>query len=623
MSMDGPCTVARGGSGVRGFSSGGGGGGGSSSSGSGSVFSSREQAHPQQAVRFGFAFAPATASSATWDANEEPLPDILGPPLRSVSSLVMSIDADESMSPAARNNNSSGGTNSGTNKNTSNSSGVGGAAKDVAVSGAMGSKMVDMLMTPLPAPTNDQLTREQSFPPPFRTRLGRDQSFPPMDMLPSSSSSLRSGWSTVPTSNSTNSGGGGGSMVVGGLFAGTGGAPSLSKFQGLGFQGAPSSMPWDGADQDAPGGPVHRGGGNGGSSLGNEGGQHGVYYDLPPPSSSRQRHSSFDKLAEMIPGIPHWTTPPSPSGSAPPSTGAPVEAREMHGGGGGGTNSNSTTKTEPVDVLTPAPASRATLPARGRQPHPTSSTRLEKKIKKQHLRRADSSPPRARWSPSATSPAVEAAAITRRPPNTGGTGKRSVEPPLSCGPVQPGGGPVDLAQQERRRVKIQRYLYKRSRRKFAKSTRDASPSRSRPKAAAKRPRIKGKFVKTVPDFISVIDRHPREGAGDMDVAVADQQDAASPPSPPKSPAARGVGVGVGWEGRRGGVGGGGVRSVRNGGSVNINFNTRKAFSSTPSSSLLPRGAGGGARLPPALALAPNDGAPNAFLWQTNSMSMPM
>lgn len=629
-SMDGPCSVVRNG-GMRGFNSSGGGG---------SLFCSREQAHQQQAVRFGVAFAapaaPATASSAVWDANDEPLPDILsGPTLRSVSSLVMSLDAEEgSVSAAARNHNNNN-TNSGTNKNTSNSN-TAGAAKDVAVSGGM----VDMLMTPLPAPptpmdTNDQLTREQSFPPPFRTRLNRDQSFPPLDML-SSSSSLRSGWATAvptPTSNSNTSGGG--SMAGGGgLFMGSGGAPSLSKFSGLGYPAPP--LTWGGGPEqdDAPGGQVHGGGGNGGPSLGNEG-QHGVYYDPPPPSSHRQRHPSFDKLAEMIPGIPHWTTPCSPSAPAPPSAGAPPSAarEQLHGdggAGGGGSSSSGSIKAEAADGLTPASSpSRATPPTRGRQQHPT-STRPENKTRKQHQRRPDS-PTRARWSPSATSPgaavaAVAAGVIAKRPPSSG-TGKRSAEPPLSCGPVRPGGELVDLAQHERRRVKIQRYLYKRSRRKFAKITRDASPSRSRPKAAAKRPRVKGKFVRTAPDFISV--NHPREDT--TGVAATDQQDAASPPSRQQSPVARGVGgsvgagAAVGGQGRRGGSGGG-VCSVRNGGSVNINFNGRKAFSSIPPSSLLPRGGGAGcragrARLPPVSTLAPHDGAPNAFFWETDSMSM--
>lgn len=54
-----------------------------------------------------------------------------------------------------------------------------------------------------------------------------------------------------------------------------------------------------------------------------------------------------------------------------------------------------------------------------------------------------------------------------------------------------------------RQAKIQRYLYKRSSQAIAKSTREASPSRYRPQAAALRPRVKGKFSKKPPDFIPI------------------------------------------------------------------------------------------------------------------------
>ncbi|CAM9613171.1 unnamed protein product, partial [Choristocarpus tenellus] len=61
----------------------------------------------------------------------------------------------------------------------------------------------------------------------------------------------------------------------------------------------------------------------------------------------------------------------------------------------------------------------------------------------------------------------------------------------------------DIFRQARRRAAIEKYLRKRSRRRFADHTRDISPSRSRPKAARQRPRKFGKFVKTVPDFIPI------------------------------------------------------------------------------------------------------------------------
>ena len=68
---------------------------------------------------------------------------------------------------------------------------------------------------------------------------------------------------------------------------------------------------------------------------------------------------------------------------------------------------------------------------------------------------------------------------------------------------------------------------------------------------------------------------------------------------------------------------GGVRSVRDGGSVNVNSNMsmRKAFSTNPSSSFLPR-AGSGTRLPAASAPVPNgSGQNNAFSRSTVAMFM--
>lgn len=77
---------------------------------------------------------------------------------------------------------------------------------------------------------------------------------------------------------------------------------------------------------------------------------------------------------------------------------------------------------------------------------------------------------------------------------------------------------------------IQRYLYKRSRRKFAKSQRDPSPSRSRPKAASKRPRIKGRFIRTVPDIIPVEDRRP----GLEETETTSDEDVKTTPKPHRS-----------------------------------------------------------------------------------------
>lgn len=118
----------------------------------------------------------------------------------------------------------------------------------------------------------------------------------------------------------------------------------------------------------------------------------------------------------------------------------------------------------------------------------------------------------------------------------------------SAGPASSNGGPVDLAKKARREAAIKRYKYKRGRRKFANSTRDASPSRSRPKAAKIRPRLHGKFVKVVPDFIPVTAVSTDGGVGDMDVKMGELL--------------RGSGNdGMrGREGVGGGVGGGGGRA---------------------------------------------------------------
>lgn len=662
MSVAGPCSILRGG-GMRGLSS---------------SFSHRDQSqqqlqqqlqqHQQQALpnmanRFGAAIAaPAPASStATWNDNDQPLPDIMSAPtLRSVSSLVMSMDADESVSPTAAASSSAV---SGGFHNTSNgiprSSRA--AAKDVAVSSAMTSTMVDDFLTPLPPPpapmnSNNHLTREQSFPPtPFfaqQPRFARDQSFPPpaqqsaglagIDMLPSTSSSLRnnSGWPSVPHRMATtespcsgDSGGGGMMEDSSGIFGDGGGEPSMPKFRGLGFPGSSSSssaslqMKGWGPDTGG-GGRGHLGGGTGGCSTLGEEDPHNPLFDgilSPSPSSAcHPRRPSFDKLAAMIPDIPHWPTPSS-STSAPlsPSSRVPVE---------GAGELRISTMAETADQL-PAPTSTARptlsppssssvaavqpMPPSSRGRQPITTPRSDKRPKKEPLRRggADSSAGRlprdgsgnhngSRWT-ATPSPAANptGSGIIKKTPSSG-TGKRGTEAPLSCGPARAGGGPIDLAKQERRRVKIQRYLYKRSRRKFAKSTRDASPSRSRPKAAAKRPRVKGKFVKTTPEYVSVSSgQQERGGAGEAEVTSNKEA------VPSCSPA---VGA-VALPGGGGGVGGGGVRSVRNGGSVNTNFN-KKAFSTTPSSSLMPRGGGaggGGGRLPPPVsALA--TGAPNAF-----------
>lgn len=662
MSMDGPCSVLRGSS-MRGLSS---------FNSSGDIFSNRGgHPHPNMAVRCGGASAPpaptqAAPSSAAWDAQEEHLPDIdsslpdllAAPTLRSVSSIFMSMDAAEDgvSSSAEMRNRTNNITNSSCGER-SKAGGGGGGGGGVAVSA------VDELMSRLPEPmgTCDNLTREQSFPPPFRPRFSRDQSFPPpvqsggmtVDMLPSSSSSMGGGGGGGWSHGGETTGG-----MAGGVFGnGGGGGPSSPKFHGLGFPGSGGSnsngnngsgngetplrmkqqpSPWG---PDGAGGRGHPGGGTGGGSLGDKE-QHPVY--LAASSSSRPRRSSFDTLAGMIPGIPSWPAlSPSPSSPQTPSSGSTaVTVGELdvhvHGGGGGvggaSGSSISTPKVKPAPVLARPQASRpppaagyssstsspSTSPPSPPSPPPQArgrSIRPGKKPKKQHLRRADSPPP-SRWN----DPPAAATNPVKKSPSSG-TGKRGLEMPPSCGPVRLGGGPADHAQLERRRVKIQRYLYKRSRRKFAKSTRDASPSRSRPKAAALRPRVKGKFVKTVPDFISVnAGQQPGEemgggvaGTGGMSTEASGSANMAASVRYPAVAQDGGV---------FGGRCGGGVRSVRNGGSVNVNFDSGKAFSSAPSSSLMPRGVGGGGvHPPPVSALSP--GAPNTLSWSTEPSPMSM
>ncbi|CAM9408923.1 unnamed protein product [Pylaiella littoralis] len=609
------------------------------------------------AIRFGAAIAaPAPASSFTaWNDSDQPLPDILSAPtLRSVSSLVMSMDAEESVFPAASAAYVSGGLHSSINNNnriprTSRTT----SSKDHALSGATTSTMLDPFLAPLPPPStamdsNDLLTREQSFPPasffPQQPRFARDQSFPPpvqqsgglaaINMLPSTSSCLPSGgWPNIAqplATRETLNGGGGGMMEDGDIFGAGGGESSMPKFRGLGFpvnNSRQAPLQTKGWGPEHGGGRGHLGGGNGGcSSLVDEEYHHPVFDGMlssSPSSTCHARRPSFDKLAAMIPDIPHWPTPSS-STSAPlsPSPRVPVDAGELP--------VHVSTRAESAEHLpapmstarsnlpppsSPASAQPVPSPSRGRQP--TTIPRSEKKIEKEPLRRGGAAIsagrlPRggsgnhgsSRWK-ATPSPAVTNASGggTVKKTASSGTGKRGTEAPLSCGPARAGGGPVDLAKQERRRVKIQRYLYKRSRRKFAKSTRDASPSRSRPKAAAKRPRVKGKFVKSIPDYVSV-NSGQQEGEGLGETEAISKKVTTSSSSP----------VGA-FPVAGGGRGGGGVRSVRDGGSVNINFNN-KAFSTTLASTLMPKGGGAGGgrgRLPPPMS-ALETGAPNAFSW---------
>ncbi|CAM9992943.1 unnamed protein product [Sphacelaria rigidula] len=200
--------------------------------------------------------------------------------------------------------------------------------------------------------------------------------------------------------------------------------------------------------------------------------------DLLSPSSRSDGHRripSFDELAAMIPGIPFPFQPSSASrGSQHASSGrasAPVGGEVGNRRGGAITSPATFSPSIKPATLTPEKPGRGRPSTRGR-------AKLVRGFKKEH---------------------------TPGSSGRGGKGRngRLEEVAGSAGPASTNGGPVDLARKARREQAIERYRYKRSRRKFANSTRDASPSRSRPKAAKIRPRLHGKFVKVVPDFIPV------------------------------------------------------------------------------------------------------------------------
>lgn len=159
------------------------------------------------------------------------------------------------------------------------------------------------------------------------------------------------------------------------------------------------------------------------------------------------RRSSFDKLAALIPGVPHQmqSRPSSPSACLEGgSNGA------FHGGNKSASTANSNMLSMNVDRTS------------GRQMKPRKPRDV---------------------------------LDGRRNNKRAGVGK-------SCAPCLPG-EPWDPAKDQRRKDVIDRYMRKRARRSLADKIRDESPSRSRPKAASRRPREKGKFVKNSPDFVAV------------------------------------------------------------------------------------------------------------------------
>lgn len=453
--------------------------------------------------------APVSNSWVAPPAADDPLllPEVLhSPRLRSVSSLVLSCDIDDGLSHVpsrARRQREL--------QQLQQRQRQPAAEADAAVAYAGMNEIFNAM--PLPPPTtgsNEKLIREQSFPPPNGFPQGgspglrRDQSFPP-PVQPGLSIDLLEGpvndWAGrhMAPPDTVNDGGdlaGIGLMGGGGLGGGGGGGGGRSGRSGervrggstrnssefhnnfgggtlqVGQQnnsGSNEQVKWEHLDSSEGSG-VSRvvGGGRGGCNSSNSGDDDdSIFLDAPSRPLQHTRRPSFDKLAAMIPDIPvRW---PSPSSSP-----AAASAVEQLIDSDHRPNFDKTSRSALV-----TPTLDPTQPARGR---PCNRPGRPRRTLDDDLLRGG------------------IGGSARQGRKLGG--KRG-DAPLSCGPASREGGPVDLARQARRTAKIERYMYKRSRRKFANSTRDASPSRSRPKAARVRPREKGKFVKTVPDFIPV------------------------------------------------------------------------------------------------------------------------
>ena len=366
--------------------------------------------------------------------------------------------------------------------------------------------IVNMLSSHLPPLPNNsgegRLLREQTYPPPpplpnnsGEDRLLREQTYPPptSTAVPNSEYSLMhsqvcssihatglptnmismSGWahpsSTVPASGGYMRSGrcgsrGGGETGErrgkdrGGVGIGGGGGGGLSNGNacavgdpglcaGTGINSGDFSCVNEGANlgQDPHGKELWGVDDVGCDSIGARGEENA---DMSDRGVRRVRRSSFDKLAAMIPGVPHHMQSPSSSSAPGPDNGAD---RATHSG------------TKPPSTL----ASAANIT------HSASVVRLTARQIK-----------------------------PRKPRDSGDARHKRVGSSKSCGPCLRG-EPRDPAKLARRRAAIEKYMHKRSRRRFADSTRDQSPSRSRPKAAARRPRKFGKFVKVVKDFLPV------------------------------------------------------------------------------------------------------------------------
>ena len=458
-------------------------------------------------------------ASNSWEPPQPPaddslLPEVMhSPRLRSVSSLVLSCDFEDGLPGMSRSRSRERRPREQQQQQQQQQQSQRTAAAAAAVDAAVDAAALNAGMNeifnamPLPPPTN--IGREQSFPPPnaFPTqagspRLSRDPSFPPpvqpglpMDIIQGSVSDWSGRHMAAPSTVSGGlalGGGDGGGLSRGGrvgVRVGGGGGRSSSEFsnnfggEALVQQQSSSSLEhgqWEVGSGSSNGRPGGRGGCN---SIDDD---DSMFLDVAsrPLHQQHARRPSFDKLAAMIPDIPvvRWPSPSSTS-TSPSTSAAELMNTSSNNRPSSSTTSSTTTSfdVKPKSALV-TPTLDPAQPTRGRPCTRPGRPRRSLEDDVHHLRGGG-------------------IGGLRQSKKQGG-GKRG-DAPLSCGPASLGGGPVDLARQARRTAKIQRYLYKRSRRKFANSTRDASPSRSRPKAARVRPREKGKFVKTVPDFIPV------------------------------------------------------------------------------------------------------------------------
>lgn len=493
MSFDGPCTVLRGG--MHGFPF---------NNNDGRI--SRGQLHPQRHVRqhqpggaFGLglaatrrastdrkentealhadaisdnlssAFTSGSGAGGGWDVGDDSLPPLIDTPrLRSVSSLVLSSDGEELHLPADASTDYAKGR--GTREL---SSGWGHLLEGFTTA----IHSLPSTPTPLGLPSmpsgisNQRLQREPSFPPPNLPTgsprpISREASFP----LPHDSGMVLESQELVPDSVSqwrTSSNLGGRDSDVLGSSEATA-SPSDGKAVGIGgdtqddhqfhrFNDGDGHEDHDDLLSKNEWDDVNEAADVSGYVDGEGVGGEGLY-SVPP--SEPDRKPSFDQLALLIPGVPQRFNSSRPGAEEKP------HSSEM---------------------------AKSTAVPRGR--------------------------PASRQDPARRRSKGDDGTRARSGRHRGG-GKIE-DAPGSAGPPSRNGGPVDLAKKARREAAIKRYMYKRSRRKFANSTREASPSRSRPKAARIRPRRFGKFIKTVPDFIPVTEVVPdNSGEGDPKASVA-------------------------------------------------------------------------------------------------------